>query len=363
MRILFFTENLYYGGKERRLLELILYLRSNTNYTIALVITEPEIHFSYVHDLGIPIKIIRRKVLRFDPLLFISFYKYCRRFKPDIIHTWGKMTTFYAIPTKLALRVSLISNLIADAQRNYKSLSLDNFFYKSDVFFADAILSNSLAGLKAYRITSHKAKVILNGVNLDRFMQKFDIESIRKEYGFNTPLIIVMVASFTRFKDYDLFLDVAKEVGKTRSDTSFVAVGDGSEWNRIKKRITDEQINNVILTGPQNAVERIIAVSDIGLLTTYSEGISNSIIEYMALGKPVIVSDLIGGSSEIVLTGETGFCTARSISAIVPLVNRLLDNENIRFKLGAAGKQRIISTFSIEKMSKAFMEIYEKTVS
>ena len=104
--------------------------------------------------------------------------------------------------------------------------------------------------------------------------------------------MVVMVASFSKYKDYDLFVDVAKGIGKIRDDTTFIGIGDGSEWNRIQQRIKDEQINNIVLTGKQKEVERFIAASDIGLLCTYSEGISNSIIEYMSLGKPVISTDI-----------------------------------------------------------------------
>jgi glycosyltransferase involved in cell wall biosynthesis len=363
MRVLFFADSLVAGGQERRLLELIKYLKQQNDYIIALVITEDNIYYKYAKQLGITIEIIKRKGIKYDPMLFIKFCRYCQCFKPDIIHTWGKMTTFYAIPTKLFFRIPLVSNLIADSNRTFKRISLDFCFFAFDIFFADVILSNSIAGLQAYKINSGKAKVLPNGVQIERFRKNFDKKVEREKLKIDTDFMIVMVACFSISKDYDLFLDVAKEMGRSRDDVTFVGVGDGPEWKRIQLRIKDENINNVLLTGDQRKVEPIIAAADIGLLCTYSEGISNSIIEYMALGKPVITTDIIGGSKEIVMEGETGYCTNRRVGEIISLINLLLKNEELRVSMGEKGRERITSHFSLSRMGKNFEIVYKEALA
>lgn len=360
MKILFFTETLFCGGKERRLLELIRYLKDNTDYSMALVITEPAIHFDNVFNLGIPVKVIKRNFFKYDPIPFFRFYKYCRSFSPDVIHTWGGMTTFYALPSKLIRRISLISSMIADAPERPRFFSLYHLFFKTDILFSDVILSNSKAGLDAYKIRSPKARVIWNGVNLHRFRQDFDSKSERGTLGVTTRFMVVMVAAFTRFKDYDLFLDVAVATGKIRDDVTFVGVGDGPDWTKIRRRIEKENIKNVLLTGRRNDVERIIAASDIGILCTYSEGISNSIIEYMALGKPVISTDITGGSKELMIEGVTGYCVERNVEKTSSAINSLLNSEVLRISMGNNGKQRIISDFSIERMGNDFLKLYRE---
>lgn len=363
MKILFFMDSLTYGGKERRILELIRYLKEHTDYTIALVLTEKLIQYQYVYQLGIQIKVIERKGIKHDPRLFVKFYRYCSNFNPDIIHSWGSMTTFYAIPTKLIRRVPLICSLIADAKSNIKLFSFKYIFFKTVIFFSDAILSNSNAGLIAYKINNPKTKVIWNGVNLERFQQKYDIKKVREELKVSTNFMLVMVATFSTLKDYDLFLDVAKELLKIRNDTTLIGVGDGPEWKHIQKRIIDEKISNVILTGNQKQVEPIIAASDIGILCTYAEGISNSIMEFMALGKPVISTDTIGGSKEIIIEGETGYCVERNTTQIVSLINFLLNNEELRILMGKKGQQRINSYFSIDRMGEEFEQVYKEVLA
>lgn len=363
MKILFFTETLFFGGKERRMLELIYYLKKNTEHTVILALTEEEIHYDYVYELDIPIIIVKRKWTKYDPLPFFRLYKFCREYKPDIIHSWGRLTTFYSIPSKLFLRIPLISSMIADSNRGYGVFSLRYLFLKADILFADTILSNSKAGLKAYGINTPKAKVILNGVNLDRFRQTVDTESIKIELGITTRLTVLMVAAFTSFKDYDLFIDVAKKIRGMRKDVTFVGVGDGPELQRIQQRITTEMIPDVILTGSQKNVERIISASDIGLLCTFSEGISNSIIEYMALGKPVISTDLDGGSKEIIVEGETGYCIERNIDKISSALCLLLDSDQLRITMGKKGRDRIFGHFSIERMGEEFCNVYDKALN
>lgn len=361
MKILFFLESLQSGGKERRSVELIRFLLEQPNkYTIELVLTEENIHYEEIFETGIQIKILKRKGFRYDPSIFTRFFRICREFKPDIIHCFGKMTTFYAVPSRIILGIPLISNLIADSQKSYGSLSPYSFLLKFNVTFSDIVLSNSYAGLKAYGLKMPKAKVIYNGVNLSRFSEVYNRESIKTDLGIDAKYVVVMVAGFSAFKDYDLLVDIAALTGKKRNDVVFLAVGDGPEWLRINQRVGLENVNNLVFTGRQRDVERFVSIADIGLLCTKAEGISNSIIEYMALGKPVIVTDMTGGSRELVNHGETGYCTERKVETVSELVIQLLDDSDLRNKMGKRGRERIEQNFSIERMGSEFKNLYSK---
>lgn len=366
MKILFFIESLRSGGKERRLVELLTYLKQNTNYELRLVLTENEIHYGYVHNLNIPIDIIKRKYLKKDPSLFFRFYRIAKEFNPDIIHTWGTMSTFYAIPAKRLLKKPMLANLIANAKKNYKKLSLSGFFNSCDYKYANVILGNSMAGFRAYGLQNNpKMHLIYNGVRLERFQIESNKEDIKKQFNILTPYIAIMVASASTNKDYDLLLDVAKLMANIRKDITFIGVGDGSELNRLKSRIKNEKIKNITLTGKRNDVEFLLSAADICLLLTnnqnHAEGISNSIIEYMALGKPVITTDLVGGSCEIIEEGKSGYIMQPNAHEIANKINELLNNPKQMIALGQKGRQIIEQKFSIERMGQEYVEIYEKT--
>lgn len=357
MRILFFIESLQSGGKERRCVELVSYLkRTSPEYEMEIVLTEDEIHFDEIVKTGIRITILKRRY-KYDPGLFSGFLKVCRRFNPDIIHSWGKMSAFYAIPAKIICKIPLVSNLIADTTAS--SSTFKTMLRRINIYFSDVILSNSDAGLRAYKIRTPKAKVIYNGVNLMRFSDSLKDNDAKNELRIRDMHVVIMVATFSHLKDHNLFLDVAVQISKQRSDVTFLAVGDGPTFKQIKERINNEAINNVILTGRRNDVERLISASDIGILCTFSEGISNSLIEYMALGKPVIVTDTTGGSPELVTEGVTGFCIDRNQSKMTGLLNYLLDNPELGYEMGRRGKERINTMFSITRMGKEYEELYE----
>lgn len=361
MNILFFIDSLVSGGRERRMLELLFYLKKNTDYKLALVLTEHTIDYPYVDDLNIPIYIIKRRLIKYDPSLFWRFYKIAKDFQPNIIHAWGTMTTWYATPTKKLLKCKLYANLIANAHYQHTTAFFPNLFHKTAIKYSDLILSNSYAGINAYGLSDDpKCRVIYNGVRLNRFLMDIDKYKVKSELQISTPFIAIMVASASIRKDYDLLLDVAKLIVKRRSDITFIGVGYGSELDRLNQRIINENISNLKLLGHRKDAERLISVSDIGLLFSPSEGISNSIIEYMALGKPVITTDTKGGSKEIIEEGKSGYIMERDINNIIKKIEELLYNQELRFQLGSRGKEIIQEKFTIDRMGKEYLKLYER---
>lgn len=271
------------------------------------------------------------------------------------------MTTFYACPTKLIMKKILLANLIADSKKKYKRFSLSNLFFQIDIIFSDVILGNSKAGFKAYNLVKNKKKsIIYNGVRLDRFLIQTDAEKLKNELGINTPYIIIMVASASKNKNYDLLLDVAKSIGKIRKDVCFLGVGDGAEKERLDNRVMTEGIKNIKLIGKRNDIESLIDISNMGLLFSYSEGISNSIIEYMGMGKPVITTDIFGGSKELIEDGFSGYIMASDVEKITNKINKLLSDPLQMEQLGIRGRNIIKKKFSIEKMGEEYKTLYYK---
>ena len=102
-------------------------------------------------------------------------------------------------------------------------------------------------------------------------------------------------------------------------------------------------------------------VCNIGVLTTITEGISNAIMEFMALGKPVIASEG-GGTKELIVNNQTGYLIPyKSPKKLENKIILLLNNKTKREEFGKRGKKRIESEFSIKKMLKKFLIIYNET--
>lgn len=362
MKILFFIETLRSGGKERRLLELIQYLEQQTGHEMLLVLTEDEVHYKYVFDLDVKIKIIKRKRLKKDPSLFLKFYRLCNEFNPDIIHTWGSMLAFYSLPAVIFKKIPHINGHITDAPLHRKKYgfhyTVTNLCFK----FSDIIVANSYAGLKSYGVSGAKCRVIYNGVRRERFLHLPDKEITKIKFNALTDYIVIMVASFTTNKNYDQFLDIAEYFSSKRNDITFIGVGDTEddipEFERIKAR--SEKLENVLLKEKIDSVESLVNASDICVLFTYSEGISNSIIEYMACGKTVIANDA-GGTREIITNTKTGFLlTGETTEEIATLINDLIDDEDKRKTIGENARLHIEKNFSIDRMGSDFIKLYSE---
>lgn len=361
-KILFCAGNLSSGGRERRLLELLTYLKRNTNHQIMVVFRQEIIDYPLFYELRIPYKLLQKKYKKIDFFLPKRFNSICNAFQPDIIHCWGRTSCLIPLMMAYFNKIFLINSQITNAKTTIKKWSLNNLINRINFLFSDVILSNSYAGLKAYKPPLKKSMVIYNGVNIGRFENLPERESTKSKYQITTKYAIAMVASFTRHKNYDLYVDVANRVCKARRDISFICVGDGPEFQRISERAKSN--SNIILTGLVSDVEAIINCVEIGVLLTnrryHEEGVSNSIIEYMAMGKPVLANNS-GGSGEIVNNDANGYLFDTDCPGeIANKILELIENPEKQKTLGKAGRMLIEEQFTIEKMGDEFIKLYER---
>ena len=365
MKVLLLTNNLWAGGKERRLLELIKGLASYPDVDLHLVSFSDRIHYKEVYELGLPVTILKR-VPKKSPKVFYQLFKLCKQWKPDLIHSWSSMSTIIAIPSSKLLSIKLINGNIADAPPNMSIFDKRWFRAKLTFPFSNVILSNSKAGLKAYKAPKNKGFCIYNGFDSKRVLNLQSKVLIRDQFNINTEKVVVMVGSFSGNKDYRNYVEAALLILKQRKDVTFLAVGGGSELASHQAMVPSEMSPWIIFTGLQKNVESIVNACDVGVLSTnarvHGEGISNAILEFMALEKPTVAT-IGGGTAEAVLDTETGFLVPPSSPKIMAdKLNILLDDPILIRVMGQAGRERLENVFALEKMTKAFYELYHKTL-
>ncbi|MCH6236772.1 glycosyltransferase family 4 protein [Cognataquiflexum rubidum] len=362
--ILFFIGSLASGGKERRLLELITFLGNNEKYRLILVTKKTEIYFDNFEKLKM--EWVQMESERIGLRTFWDFFKIAKRVKPDIIHSWGNIQTFITLPYKIKFRqAKLVNSQITSAppKISFQEKIVSNINFR----FSDVILSNSFAGLEAYSPPKLKSKVIYNGVNLNRFQDLISIEDIKESYGMGKKFTIVMVASFSANKDYLRFFKIGIALSKIRNDVKFLGIGffkgGGEGLFQECKDLTSEYPNLIPMAGTTH-VESLINAADIGVLFTnknvHGEGISNALIEYMALGKPVIANDA-GGTKEIIQNEINGYLlNDESEEEIANLIDNLLNDPRKMEIMGKNSKERIFKDFTLERMGTAFEKIYQE---
>ena len=355
-KILYVIESLTAGGKERRLIELIKGIKNSASVSIKLIILTDVVHYKEVHSLDLELVILKR-VIKKDPTIFLKLFKICKRWSPDIIHVWGTMSSIYVIPIAKVLNIKLINSMIADAPSKLNfSLALRS---KLSLLFSDVILANSYAGLISYGYQD-KGVVIYNGFDMKRLQSLKNKSDIKRRLNIKTQFIIGMVAAFRDHKDYMSFIDAAILILEKKYNVTFLCVGDGPLIEIIRGKTKNEKIK---FLGNVDDVLSIINTFDISVLLTnldkHGEGISNVIMESMALGIPVIATKG-GGTKEIINDYKNGFLIPhKSPVSLVDRIELILNNPDLKNKISEVSKNTIKNNFSIKNMISKHLKVYD----
>lgn len=366
MKILFFIDSLCAGGKERRLTELMKGLRLNPEVNFEIVLMDKRVHYDQIFSLNIRIHYLLRKAKK-DLSVFAKFYKICKDYRPDIVHCWDSMTAVIAVPTCRLLNIKLVNGIVVDTPIKQNIFNKHWLRAKLTFPFSDKIIGNSRAGLAAYKAPSKKSSCIYNGMDFQRFKKLNEPEITRKDI-FRTSgeniFVAGMVAGFENRKDYETLIKAALSLVNSNDLIRFVLVGNGNNFNKIKESVSEKDTDKIIFLGKRNDVESIVNIFDIGILLTNSkvhgEGISNSIIEYMALGKPVIATRG-GGTSEAISDGENGFLINPHDSyQLVQSIQKLINDKDLRQQFGAKSYEIAHNKFDLKIMTESYFKMYQQ---
>lgn len=346
IRILYVSNGLDSGGKERQLIELIKNINIDQHIIGIITFGKDQYYSAEAKRYSSYYKELDKKTNRFKP--FFSVWECFREFKPDIVHTWDGFSTMYSLLPCRYYKTKLIDGSIRDAGA-YKGWQ---FFFKWFLLGRSSfVISNSNAGLNAYK---KRGIVIYNSIDPTRFI------SFKENKEFN----IVMTANFSDAKDHQTFLKAAIPLVRNKIVDNVYLLGDGPLKERYINSINKEHpdiSSKFHFKGNVRNVEEYISECHVGVLCStikFSEGISNSVLEYMATGLVPIVTDL-GGSSEIIEDGRNGYLIKPEDSGrIIELVLVLKTTPELFRKLSQAARKTIETKFSMKKNIKMLTDIY-----
>ncbi|HVA98574.1 MAG TPA: glycosyltransferase family 4 protein, partial [Bacteroidia bacterium] len=233
--------------------------------------------------------------------------------------------------------------------------------------FSSIIVGNSNAGLQAYGASYKKSVCIYNGIDLTRFDRIEDPSFVMNEiFGEVSSdfFIAGMVAAFEDRKDYKTLIKAAITLVTQNQNIRFILIGDGANFTEIKNKVPEQLKNKIFFLGKRSDVESIVNIFDVGILLTdtkfHGEGISNSIIEYMALSKPVIATRG-GGTNEVVICNKNGYLIdPHNEEQLIEKVKMLIMQKERGKDLGSVGLLMAIEKFDLKIMANHYIEIYQK---
>lgn len=313
----------------------------------------------------------KKKFLVFD------YYRIFRKINPQIVHSHsgaGRDSCLAAILAGVPCRFHtehgkvFLTNTFREKTTNRL---LSRLRHKTIAVSDDLniFLSNYLKESKNKIITIH------NGIDTNKFHPLQAERISKKELGVSDKeLLIIAVGRINPVKDYETLIKAAAELKnaiKEKCMFKFLIVGpetidaysDEGTLPHLRDLVVRLRIKeNIIFLGKRNDIPELLALSDIFVQTSISEGLSMSILEAMCSALPVVATD-VGGNKEVIEHGKTGYLAeSKDYKGIARNLTSLLVNEQLREKMASESRERVLKHFSSEQMTKKYEKLYMSSI-
>lgn len=370
-RVLQFINSFHQGGSERQAVQLTRLLVEDETFEVFLAcLNNGGVLREEVERLGFT-DIPEYKLTSFFNLNFWQQARNCAKFiqenKIEIIHTHDFYTNIFGMTAAAfaKVKVKIASKRETGGMRSGSQKIVEKIAFLQ----ANEIVVNAEA-VKKYLIgegiPANKINVIYNGLDLDRLTPKTnDRMQICKELGLpedeNIKFITLVANLRHAVKNQPMFLRSAEKVLQKFPDAHFVLAGEGELKSELEKLAQDLQISqNTHFIGRCTQVPELLSISYACTLTSFNEGFSNSILEYMAAAKPVIATN-VGGAKEAIIEAETGFLIESDDSeSLAEKLIWLLENPNQADEMGKKGREIAEEKFSCKTQLEKTKSLYQK---
>jgi glycosyltransferase involved in cell wall biosynthesis len=371
--VLFIIDSFEQGGSERQALQLLRQLHESGRVNVRLACLQDKGSLkAEAEQLGIG-AIHEYPLTSFYDLNFLTqlrrLIRYVKENRIDVIHTHCFYTNIFGMIGAYLARVParLTSKGETDGFRTPMQKRVERFSFR----LAHRVIANCLAvqdmlireGVEPKRIIQH-----YNGLDLDRMKLRPELtcEAARARFGLpeTGKRFMTIVANLRNpVKDHQMFLRAAARVRAQVPDTAFVIAGEGELMPGLRELACQLGIaNDVHFVGRCGDVATLLFASHVGVLSSKAEGFANAILEYMAVGLPVVATD-VGGVREAIIEGQTGFVVPAGDDAQMAarIIEVLSDDDRAR-EMGARGKAIVAEKFSSEHHLRNTLELYDEVL-
>jgi sugar transferase (PEP-CTERM/EpsH1 system associated) len=302
--------------------------------------------------------------------LYPRFYRLCRQLRPAIVHTRNLAALEFAVPAALADVPARVhgehgwdSSDPGGTQRKYQLLRRAYSPFVNRYVALSGQIESYLT--ERVGIAASRVERICNGVDTLRFRPASARQAVAGSPFDNPDTVIVgTVGRLQTVKDQLNLVRavaIARGQGEAGARLRLVIAGDGPQRAEVEAEIVATGIGDITwLAGARSDVPEVMRALDIFALPSQAEGISNTILEAMASGLPVVATD-VGGNAELVVAGETGaLVPAQDPHAMAQALLRYTADAALRQSHGAAGRQRVERSFSIDNMVARYTRLYEQ---
>ena len=298
----------------------------------------------------------------FDTSLIKAIRSHLKRYAIDVIHCHQYTPWVYGVIAGLGLKCKVV---FTEHGRFYP----DTSSWKRKLInpwlarVTDSIMAISEATKQALvafeNIPENRIGVVYNGIE-SPIVNSDKVETLREQLGLS-PInkVLGTIARFDPIKNHPMMLKAFAEVVETIPNSTLIIVGDGEERETITAKIKELNLESkVILTGYEPKPQHYLALMDVFLLSSLSEGTSMTLLEAMSLSKPCVVTN-VGGNPEIITHGKNGYvCESGNAKEMATQAIKLLEEKADYERKAKASLERYLQLFTCDSMTLAYADIY-----
>jgi glycosyltransferase involved in cell wall biosynthesis len=308
-----------------------------------------------------------------DAVAFWKLYRIIRAGRYDIVHTHSsKAGVIGRVAARLARTPIVVHTLHSLVFHDYQPWLVNRTWRAVKRVMAP--LTDHYIGVSsiivdkalAARIGSRERyTTIYSGMELDWFLDaKPDRAAIRRRLGIPEDAPVVgKIARFFPLKGHDELFDALPAMTARHPDLRLLLVGDGVLLDRLGSRARSLGLeDNVVFAGlvEREEIPEMIAAMDVLVHTSLREGLARVLPQALAMGVPCVSFD-IDGAPEVVIDGRTGLLVRPGDSdGLARAITDLLDDPDLRARMGAAGRLHVDPTFRAETMVSEIASVYER---
>lgn len=352
-RVILVTPSMSKGGAETQLLKIAFFLKSR-HHKVLIISLKPIDEFNGdIRKLGLE-SLFLRSWFRYPISNISMLYETIKKFRPDVVVAFMFIAIIFARLLKMSLKFKLISTIrISVIPRKWYMP------FKLTDGLDDAVVYNSFASKDNFerrKLVKKTGIVINNGILMPQIKPNTGIVSLKKQFSWTC------VGHFRWNKDYlTLFKAIALIKEK---DFKVDIIGELNEsWPF--KIIEELQIqSHVNILGFKQNTYCYLESSDAFVLSSFSEGMPNAILEAMAHAKPIVVTD-IDGNRELVQKASCGFlCKKQNENEMAANMMKVMEmSQSERELLGKRGKEYVESSFSEGKVMGDWMQLIDQVTN
>lgn len=222
-------------------------------------------------------------------------------------------------------------------------------------------ISSELARLLKKNFEESKIVLLPNAIDTERFTANPQRQASKEESEFNFASVGLFTGRLVPEKGLETLLDAWVKAYSSEDDAALLIVGDGILQQDLRRKIRSYgREHQIILPGPTENVEQYLQLADYGLLTSLNEGLSNTLLEYVASGLPVIGSR-ISGNEDVIEHGKNGWLynsesTDELTQCLIELKNKSTSELN---EMGQAGRAFITQYAGVNSVATRLSQLYQ----